>query len=78
MIAPGKEAKLYLSDGHYDIMQPGDHVKCSVTGQKIFLQNLRYWSVDLQEVYVSGEVSVSRVVAMKSKIENNASEDDED
>ena len=67
MIGRGKEAKLYLGDGHYDIMQHGDHVVCSVTGQRIPLPNLRYWSVDLQEVYVTSEVSLSRVIKMQKK-----------
>jgi len=67
VIGRGREAKLFLGDGRYDIMSPGDHVVCSVTGQKIPLPNLRYWSVDLQEVYATSEVSLNRVLKMKNK-----------
>lgn len=69
MMGRGKEAKLFLGDGHFDIMQPGDHVVCSVTGQKIPLPSLRYWSVDLQEVYASCEISLKRVVEMKKRVQ---------
>lgn len=67
MIGIGKEAKLYLGDARYDILQPGDHVICSVTGQKIPLPNLRYWSVDLQEVYASSEISLKRAIEMRKR-----------
>lgn len=68
MIGSGKEAKVFLGDGRYEILQHGDHVVCSVTGQKIPLPSLRYWSVDLQEVYATSEVSIKRVVQMKQKV----------
>ena len=34
-------------------IQPGDHVICAVSKQKIYLQNLNYWNVELQEAYFS-------------------------
>ena len=70
----GKEAKLYLGDGHYDIMSPGDHVLCSITGQKILLHNLRYWSVDLQEIYASCDISTKREVELRNKASANETE----
>jgi hypothetical protein len=69
MIERGREAKIFLGDAHYDILQSGDHVLCSVSGQKISLPNLRYWSVDLQEVYATSEISLNRVLAMKKKVQ---------
>jgi hypothetical protein len=35
-------------------------VRCAVTGEPILLPELRYWSVELQEAYVSPEASVQR------------------
>lgn len=61
MIQLGTEAKLYYGDGNYDIMQGGDHVRCGVTGQKIMLSQLRYWSVDAQQAYASAEIAVAAI-----------------
>ena len=35
------------------ILEDGDHVICAVSGKKIFLNELTYWNVDLQEPYFS-------------------------
>ncbi|HEX9881452.1 MAG TPA: DUF2093 domain-containing protein, partial [Hyphomicrobium sp.] len=37
-----------------------DFVRCAVTGEPILLPDLRYWSVELQEPYISPEVSLKR------------------
>jgi hypothetical protein len=47
-------------DGEFQVMTPGDFVRCAVTGEPILLPDLRYWSVELQEAYVSPDVSVQR------------------
>ena len=54
------EAKLRYLDGEYEIVTPGGYVVCAVTGTQIPLDALRYWSVDLQEPYVSPEISTRR------------------
>jgi hypothetical protein len=54
------EAKVRYLDGEFQVLTPGDFVRCAVTGEPILLPDLRYWSVDLQEAYVSPEVSVQR------------------
>ena len=54
------EAKLKYLDGEFQVISPGDFVRCAVTGEPIMLPDLRYWSVELQEAYVSPEVSVQR------------------
>ena len=56
------EAKLRYLDGEYEILTPGGHVVCSVTGTQIPLDALRYWSVDLQEAYASSDVSTARAL----------------
>lgn len=45
------EAELDYLDGEYRIRKPGSYVRCAVTGDPIPLEDLRYWSVDLQEPY---------------------------
>jgi len=47
---PG-EAHLRYLDGDIHVLSPGDYVSCAVSGQKIPLEALRYWSVDRQEAY---------------------------
>ena len=48
-----KEAKLKYYAGGFDIVTQGNYVLCAVSKKKIDLQNLRYWSVELQEAYFS-------------------------
>jgi hypothetical protein len=54
------EAKVKFLDGEFQVISPGDFVRCAVTGEPIMLPDLRYWSVELQEAYVSPEVSMKR------------------
>ena len=56
---PG-EAKVEYLDGDFRILRPGGYVRCAVTGQRIPLDELRYWSVDRQEPYASPEASMRR------------------
>ena len=55
-----KKAEIVLNLGHFQVKTPGDFVKCSITGEKITLENLKYWNVELQEVYASHEVALNR------------------
>ena len=41
----------YLS-GDLELISPGDFVFCAVTGRKIPIEALRYWSAEKQEAYV--------------------------
>jgi hypothetical protein len=45
----GAEAQIRFLDGDFRILRPGSFVRCAVTGTPIPLDELRYWSVDLQE-----------------------------
>lgn len=58
------EAKLRYLDGDYQVVAPGAFVLCAVTGQRIPLSELRYWSVDRQEAYVDATVSLERELAL--------------
>ena len=57
------EARLHYLDGEYEVVTPGSYVVCAVTGAHIPLDALRYWSVDLQEAYVSREAVLQRMGA---------------
>ena len=48
-----KLAKLKFLPNKFEIIEPGDHVICAVSKQRIYLQNLNYWNVELQEAYYS-------------------------
>ena len=48
-----KLAKLKYLPNNYQVIEPGDYVVCAVSGKLIDLNNLNYWSVELQEHYYS-------------------------
>jgi hypothetical protein len=54
------EAQLAYGDGEFQILKPGEFVRCAVSGQPIPLEELRYWSVELQEPYATAELSIRR------------------
>jgi len=54
------EAEVKYLDGDFRVVRPGAFVRCAVTGQAIPLEELKYWSVDLQEAYVSPEAVLRR------------------
>ena len=56
----GRPARLQYLSGSFRLLQDGDYVECAVTGQRIPLPQLRYWSHELQEAYASAEVAVRR------------------
>jgi hypothetical protein len=55
------EAELRYLDGDYRIARPGSYVRCAVTGTPIPLDELKYWSVDLQEAYATPEAVMARL-----------------
>jgi hypothetical protein len=61
------EAQVRYLDGEFQVVAPGDFVRCAVTGQRIELPDLRYWSVDLQEAYASADISLARYLEVARK-----------
>ena len=56
-----KLAKLKYLPNNFNVIEPGDHVICAISGKKIMLENLTYWNVDKQEAYFSYiEASIKR------------------
>jgi hypothetical protein len=61
------EARLRYMHGEFQVLTPGDFVRCAVTGQIIALTDLRYWNVELQEPYASADVSLKRYMELRHK-----------
>ena len=57
----GQEAVLDYGDGEFVVIKQGQFVRCAVTGARIPLEELRYWSVDLNEPYASPEAVLARI-----------------
>jgi len=53
-------AQVEYLDGELKVVRPGSYVRCAVTGVPIPLEQLRYWSVDLQEAYASPDIALKR------------------
>ena len=52
MSGAGRAARLHYLPGTFRVLSNGDHVLCAVTGVRIPLHELRYWSVERQEAYI--------------------------
>ena len=57
----GNEAKLAYAPNAFRVLRAGRHVFCAITGEAIPLEELRYWSVELQEPYASAVVATRRL-----------------
>jgi hypothetical protein len=44
--------------GTFRVLSNGDHVVCAVTGVRIPLHDLKYWSVERQEPYADADSSL--------------------
>ena len=54
------EAKVQYLDGDFRVISPGAYVRCAITGARIPLEDLKYWSVDRQEAYATPEAVMER------------------
>lgn len=61
----GGEAVVQYLDSNLRVIKPGAFVRCAVTGEAIPLDELKYWSVELQEAYASPEAVMMRVTGQK-------------
>ena len=66
------EAKLRYLNGEFQILQSGSFVRCAVTGQIVPLDELRYWSVELQEPYASAEAALQRYLDARGRTAEKA------
>jgi hypothetical protein len=66
---PGaREARIRYLDGDFQVTSPGSFVRCAVTGETIPLDELKYWSVERQEAYVSAAASLRREIEARPEL----------
>lgn len=56
-----RAATLLYGPNGFRVIRPGHYVLCAVTGDPIPLEELRYWSAELQEAYASPEIATRRL-----------------
>lgn len=54
------EAQVQYLDGDFRVISPGTYVRCAVSGERIPLDELKYWSVDRQEPYATPNAVLTR------------------
>lgn len=57
----GGEAVVQYLDANLRLVKPGAYVRCAITGEKIPLDQLKYWSVERQEAYGSPDAVLQRL-----------------
>jgi len=54
-------ATLHYQTPHFDVVRPGQFVLCAVSGDRIDLDDLKYWSAEFQEAY-RGPVEATQAI----------------
>jgi hypothetical protein len=57
-----REARLHYQPNGFRVLSAGGHVRCAVSGARVPLDLLRYWSVTRQEAYASAELATRRAL----------------
>jgi hypothetical protein len=60
-------AVLHYGTPDFDVIRPGRYVLCAVSGKRVPLEALRYWSVELQEPYAGPEEAMARWKALNGR-----------
>ena len=60
-------AALHYGDGEFAVLKPGRYVVCAVSGKRIPVDALRYWSVELQEPYAGPDEALARWKSIQGK-----------
>ena len=53
-------AVVHYGDGEFVVMKPGRYVTCAVSGRRVPLEALRYWSAQHQEPYAGAQEALAR------------------
>ncbi len=56
-------AQLHYGDGDFAVLKPGRWVECAVSGRRIPLEALRYWSPARQEPYAGAAEALAAAKA---------------
>ena len=62
------EAQVQYLDGDFRVISPGTYVRCAVTDARIPLDELKYWSVDLQQAYINPEAVLERLERIQATL----------
>lgn len=62
MSSADRPASLSYGPNGFRVLSPGQYVNCAVTGERVSLEALRYWSVVHQEAYASCEIATRRLL----------------
>ena len=62
-----KLAKIKYLPNNFQVIEPGDYVECAISGKKINIEDLTYWSVELQEAYFSYEEAFKKREILNKK-----------
>ncbi|HEX8382054.1 MAG TPA: DUF2093 domain-containing protein [Sphingomonas sp.] len=52
-----RPARLHYMANGFRVLAPGDHVLCAVSGARVPLTDLRYWSVAGQQAYATAALA---------------------
>ncbi|WP_242097151.1 MULTISPECIES: DUF2093 domain-containing protein [unclassified Sphingomonas] len=52
-----RPARLHYMANGFRVLATGDHVVCAVSGARIVLEDLRYWSVARQQPYATAAIA---------------------
>ena len=63
MNSADRPATLRYEPNGFRVITVGNHVVCAVSGERIALEVLRYWSVVHQEAYASCDLATQRLNA---------------
>lgn len=64
MNSADRAAVLRYEPSGFRMVSAGSHVVCAVSGEKIPLDALRYWSVERQEPYASAAIATKRILGL--------------
>ncbi len=62
MSATDNSAVLRYEPNGFTVVRQGAFVLCAVSGERVPLDVLRYWSVELQEAYASPAIATRRLL----------------
>lgn len=63
LMSNSRPARLHYMANGFRVLVPGDHVVCAVSGERLQIDALRYWSVARQEAYANADLSTRAALA---------------
>jgi hypothetical protein len=60
-----RPATLFYQPSGFRVISPGNYVVCAVSGEKVAIEALRYWSVERQEAYAGAALATRRLLGQE-------------